>query len=349
MLAVTTGVAAAAAGVLRRRAIAALHTTVVAAEAPQDAAAPPKPQSGLLLLPYNNETRPSFESNELVFECAKKFSQQLTVWLKSSTQPDAAALTRFTLAMYDDAFMSACDANHANLQCTVLADCGTFGSVSGSSLCTAAAEVDEVVVCSSHTALARWAKAELASAQAAPPLVLQPPPDVDDCIVVDEIEGPLPSFAKVAVGGTFDHMHAGHRKLLAVAAAATAPSGELLIGVTGPALLRNKKHASSLQSYGEREGAVAGFLRSVAPALHFVTAQLQEPGGAAATDAAFEAIVVSTETVGGARWINARRAERGFPPLVILTIARRNSTLQSSTWLRQQADAAAAGAAGGSL
>ncbi len=288
------------------------------------------------MLPYNNEVRPSFASNELVSECSKKFTQRLTVWLKTNAQPDTAALTRFTLAMYDDAFLSACDANNANLQCTVLADVAISGAVSAASLQHAAAGADEVLVCAEHTQLADWAKQQLQGGSA-PPVALLPAPDTADCIVVDELEAPLTPFTKVAVGGTFDHMHAGHRKLLAVAAAATAADGELLIGVTGPALLRNKKHASTLQSYAEREGAVKDFLRRIAPGLRFVTAQLHEPGGAAATDASFEAIVVSTETVGGGRWINARRAERGFPPLALLAIARRNNTLQSSTWLRQQA------------
>ena len=328
------GAAAAAVGVLRRRAgsAAARHASAAAGSIDEGKR---QPAFGVLLLPYNNEVRPNFESNELVFECAKKFTQQLTVWLKTSADHDAAALTRFSLAMYDDAFLSACDASNPNLQCIVLADAVTSGTVTGASLEQAVAGADEVVVCSQHKTLAGWAEEQLQLGSGTPPLTLLPPPDTADCVVVDELQAPLTPFAKVAVGGTFDHMHAGHRKLLAVAAAATAPDGELLIGVTGPALLRNKKHAGVLQSYEEREAAVVGFLRGIAPGLRFVTAKLHEPGGAAATDESFEAIVVSTETVGGGRWINQRRAERGFRPLALLAIARRNSTLQSSTWLRQ--------------
>jgi phosphopantetheine adenylyltransferase len=44
------------------------------------------------------------------------------------------------------------------------------------------------------------------------------------------VEGPL-AFARAAVGGTFDRLHAGHRSLLAASALVTTSS--LYIGVTG--------------------------------------------------------------------------------------------------------------------
>jgi len=45
-------------------------------------------------------------------------------------------------------------------------------------------------------------------------------------------------WGHVAVGGTFDRLHAGHRILLA--AAALAATEAVYIGVTGAELLRNK-------------------------------------------------------------------------------------------------------------
>ena len=45
----------------------------------------------------------------------------------------------------------------------------------------------------------------------------------------------------MAVGGTFDRLHAGHRILLA--ATALAATEAAYVGITGPALLSNKVRA----------------------------------------------------------------------------------------------------------
>ena len=52
------------------------------------------------------------------------------------------------------------------------------------------------------------------------------------------------SFSNVAVGGTFDRLHVGHRLLLAVAAHAT--NHQLYVGVTSDQLLANKQWADLL-------------------------------------------------------------------------------------------------------
>lgn len=46
------------------------------------------------------------------------------------------------------------------------------------------------------------------------------------------------AWGHVAVGGTFDRLHAGHRILLAATALAALEAA--YVGVTGPALLENK-------------------------------------------------------------------------------------------------------------
>lgn len=310
---------------LRSRASRALCQVAATAEA-----VPPVPH-GVLVLPYNNEVSPAFRQCEVVFQSCKVVDKKLTIWLQPPTTPDAVSLSRFLLSLYDEAYTAACDANKPMLECSIVAGCDVAGTLVGQAL-PAVASGAAVLVDGADSAMADWVASQWQGSVQSLDV-----PDYSSVTVVDSLSSPLATHAKVAVGGTFDHMHAGHRKLLATAAAATAPGGHLLVGLTGPALLVNKKHAAALQSYSQREANVAAFLASVAPGLAADIVQLSDPGGAAATDPDYTAIVVSTETVGGAHWINARRAEGGMPPLDIVCIARRNNTLQSSTWLRKVA------------
>ncbi|KAL2370284.1 pantetheine-phosphate adenylyltransferase [Blastomyces gilchristii SLH14081] len=78
----------------------------------------------------------------------------------------------------------------------------------------------------------------------------------------------------VAVGGTFDHLHAGHKLLLTATALAIdeVPPGSkpvqrtITIGITGDELLVNKQYAEYLESWDERWQGVWGFMESV---IHF--------------------------------------------------------------------------------
>ncbi|EON62620.1 hypothetical protein W97_01844 [Coniosporium apollinis CBS 100218] len=78
----------------------------------------------------------------------------------------------------------------------------------------------------------------------------------------------------VAVGGTFDHLHIGHKLLLTMtafaveapqSAAASDPPRQrtVTIGITGDELLKNKKYAEYLESWDDRQKAVYKFLLSI--------------------------------------------------------------------------------------
>ena len=149
-------------------------------------------------------------------------------------------------------------------------------------------------------------------------------------------------YAQAAVGGTFDHLHAGHRLLLAVSALATG--GSLFVGVTGDKLLAAKAHAGVLQPYGQREAKAVAFVRAVRPGLGVTTGALLDPAAptAAETDLRMQALIVSRETLGGGEAINAGRARRGYPPLdlvVIGLVAPGGGAKVSSTDLRAAAEA----------
>ena len=81
--------------------------------------------------------------------------------------------------------------------------------------------------------------------------------------------GPISSdnlFESVAVGGTFDGLHFGHRKLLTLAVSSVQPmTGRLLVGVTQDAMLSHKAGAKEIMPYDQRAALVRDFLKRLAP------------------------------------------------------------------------------------
>jgi pantetheine-phosphate adenylyltransferase len=127
-------------------------------------------------------------------------------------------------------------------------------------------------------------------------------------------------FRNVAVGGTFDRLHAGHRLLLA-ATALVAIEG-IYVGVTSDKLLINKRNKDLLEAYDVREAAAVDYMQRINPIVTVTAGALVDPKipPLAATAADFQAIVVSEETVNGAEQINYVRKSLGFEPLVIVVV-----------------------------
>lgn len=80
---------------------------------------------------------------------------------------------------------------------------------------------------------------------------------------------PIPAdslFTSVCVGGTFDGLHYGHRKLLTLAVSSVQPvSGKLLIGVTRDEMLTSKAFADRIPPLNERINGVLSFVGDLAP------------------------------------------------------------------------------------
>nr|POE77539.1 uncharacterized protein c1f12.08 [Quercus suber] len=150
----------------------------------------------------------------------------------------------------------------------------------------------------------------------------------------------------VAVGGTFDHLHIGHKLLLHMTLFSLAPAGPgtATIGITGDALLANKRHAAHLEAWATRQRRVAAFLldlvaftpptiaRVRATEIHLTVAgpraaplqircvEIQDAYGPTITDAGVSALVVSGETRGGGAAVNVKRRELGWPPLEVFEV-----------------------------
>lgn len=121
-------------------------------------------------------------------------------------------------------------------------------------------------------------------------------------------------FKVVALGGTFDYLHEGHKALLRKA---FEVGGEVIIGVTSDGYVR-KPH--KIDPYDVRVEGLKGFLEELGVLMRARIVPLDDPYGPTVTEEGVEAIVVSEETTSTAYEVNRIRRERGFEPLVIIAI-----------------------------
>ncbi|KAJ8906484.1 hypothetical protein NDN08_002977 [Rhodosorus marinus] len=129
----------------------------------------------------------------------------------------------------------------------------------------------------------------------------------------------LKRYKTVAVGGTFDRLHAGHRLLLA--ASALTATERLIIGISGPELLKRKKFADHIQSFAERSRGAEEFVLSVNPHITVEVTELKDASGPTRTRENLDAIVVTKETRRGADDINRLRTEEeGLHQLEVVVV-----------------------------
>ena len=119
-------------------------------------------------------------------------------------------------------------------------------------------------------------------------------------------------YSKVAVGGTFDKFHDGHKKLLATA----FNIGDLIeIGVTSDEFGGLK---GDIDSCNVRMKNLKTFFSDKS---NFVVVPLNDPYGTTIFDSSFDAIVVSEETEPTAIKINDIRISKGMEPLDIVVVS----------------------------
>ncbi|KAK3691299.1 hypothetical protein LTR37_018744 [Vermiconidia calcicola] len=162
----------------------------------------------------------------------------------------------------------------------------------------------------------------------------------------------------VAVGGTFDHIHIGHKLLLtmtifAVDEGNTTGEGHrsATIGITGDQLLKNKKHAEVLESWDGRYKSVMTFIDAIvdfspqsSSTQRHVSArddpgpngksmdvyysndllvkctEIQDAFGPTITEEHISALIISAETRSGGKAINDKRTEKDWKPLDVFEV-----------------------------
>ena len=158
----------------------------------------------------------------------------------------------------------------------------------------------------------------------------------------------------VAVGGTFDHLHAGHKLLLTMTALVLDPEPSpgwcIAVGITGDELLKNKQYREVLESFEQRLSAVRHFLLDILElispthtlqstskvessgphgrtvhdvlksGLNVKYVEIFDPCGPTLTEESITGLVLSGETRKGGEFVNEKRNEKGWHALEVFEV-----------------------------
>lgn len=116
-----------------------------------------------------------------------------------------------------------------------------------------------------------------------------------------------------ALGGTFDHLHGGHKILLTMAIAITAK--KLIVGLSADELLKQKAFPEYLEAFDIRAQHLRLFLHRINPRLEYDVVALKDVCGPTATDEEISALVVSRESISGGHIIDQTRQANSVPAL----------------------------------
>jgi len=145
----------------------------------------------------------------------------------------------------------------------------------------------------------------------------------------------MKKFAKVAVGGTFDELHKGHKALLEKA----FEIGEkVVIGLSSDEFVLKMGKPHKTANYSEREKELEAYLQENGFGSRAHIVQLDDPYGLTIKGKGIDALVVSKETEATAEKINEIRQKAKLSPLKIVAVGMvqaENSHPISTTRIRK--------------
>jgi cytidyltransferase-like protein len=140
-------------------------------------------------------------------------------------------------------------------------------------------------------------------------------------------------YSSVAVGGTFDHIHSGHKRLLE---RAFEVGRKVFIGLTTDEFASESGKKID-HSFEERKKQLEGFIEAAFPSREYDITKLEQQFGPGMFTREIEAIVVSVETFPSVESANKRRRELGLPDLkveIVSMVVAEDGSKISSTRIR---------------
>ncbi|MEX2721534.1 MAG: phosphopantetheine adenylyltransferase [Candidatus Wukongarchaeota archaeon] len=124
-------------------------------------------------------------------------------------------------------------------------------------------------------------------------------------------------YRLVICGGTFDHLHEGHKAFLR---AAFIRGERVIIGLTSYNMIKNKPFPEKIQKYEERLTNLIKFLKEENVFENSTIVKIDDPYGPSITLENAEAIIVTEETKHRAYEINKIREKRDLKKLEIVIV-----------------------------
>ncbi len=121
----------------------------------------------------------------------------------------------------------------------------------------------------------------------------------------------------VALGGTFDVLHAGHRHLLSEA---FKLGDVVLIGVTSDLLVETLHKKHQVRPFSGRVRDLGRFLKTQRWSTRARVTALREPYGPAARRKKLQALIVTKSTLASGRRLNRLRRQSGLLPLDLFVV-----------------------------
>lgn len=119
-----------------------------------------------------------------------------------------------------------------------------------------------------------------------------------------------------AVGGTFDHLHEGHKYIIDFA---LEHAETVSIAIATTKLYEHKQFNKTIEHFSYRKQALEDYLHSKKALSRVNFSELNDIYGSTLTDNSLDSIVVTAETEPNAVRINEERKKKGLAPLALLT------------------------------